>query len=135
MSSSNEYQKLKKVWYAKLKESGFNDIETKDENLRGGSSNWRFNSKFTTRYSHKSKEEYTYQATQFLNRFTFDSEMHRAIWAYHVEGLSMDEITKILKSLGKFSYKRNTRNAKSPSINTVWRIIDKYRKIMKANLE
>src|ERR1700677_4499612 len=135
MSNQNEYEKLKKVWYTKLKESGFHDIETKDDNLSGGTTNWRFNSKFTSRYSHQSKQEYYYQANQFLSRFNFDSELHKSIWAYHVEGLSIAEIVKILKSLGKYNYKRNTRNAKSPSINTVWRLIDRYRKIMKANLE
>jgi hypothetical protein len=135
MPNQNDYPKLKKIWYKKLKDSGFNDIETPSGDLKGGSLNWRFNSAFAVRYSHASRQEYYYLANQFLESHNFESELHRTIWTYHTEGTSTRDIAKILKDagIGKF-YKRlkNKSNVTRPlSAQAIWLVIDKYSKIFK----
>jgi hypothetical protein len=123
MPKQQNYQKLKKVWYKKLLKSGFVDIETKSGHLKGGSSNWKFNSKHESAYSQSAKQEYYYLANELLNTHTFDSDLHKAIWAYHAEGISVRDIANILK---KLPIKKSFNNYTS-----VWLIVKKYKDIIK----
>jgi hypothetical protein len=120
MANQANYEKLKKIWYKKLEKSGFRDLESSDGQLRGGSSNWKFNSAWTTAYSQQAKQDYYYLATHFLNTYKFENKLHRAIWEYHVEGIPYRSISQTLRKVGiKKCYQR------------IGQIISHYKKIMK----
>ena len=141
MSNQDSYRKLKQIWYKKLKNSGFNDIESErfpDKEFKGGSTNWKFNSAWTTAYSMQQKQDYYYLATDFMNTYTFDSKVHEAIWAYHAEGLSMRGIAKILnaaKVKNRTVSGRYAGKARTFSKDTVQKIVAKYRDIMKRGIK
>jgi hypothetical protein len=132
--SSSDYQKLKKVWYKKLAKSGFHDIESPNGQIKSGTSNWKFNSAWTTAYSQHAKRDYYYATQQFLNTHAFESELHRVIWEYHSEGASIRKIVKLLKNAGYKKYYRQSRKYRPMDKMKVWKIVDKYRKIMKNGL-
>ncbi len=117
-----EYEKLKAFWYAVLAKNGFEDIEQDEHALKEWSSRvMRNNSHENLLDSWASKAEYYDMATTFLNEYPFDSELHRAIWAYHTEGISYRHIAKLL---------RKARVAKIEK-NTVWRIVSELKLTMK----
>lgn len=122
MPKQQNYRQLKKVWYKKLAQSGFIDIETKSGLLKGGSTSSKFNNK-TSRATQTAKQQYYYMANELLNTHTFDSELDKAIWAYHAEGISVRDIAKILK---KLPLKRSFSNRTS-----VWLIVKKYGDIIR----
>lgn len=98
------YEELKTEWYAKLKKSGFEDIEdSNNENLKSWST------KFTRMGSPdiviKAKEDYYRLAGQFLYDHSFKDKKEELIWKMHSEGVSIRKITFQLKKLGFTTYK------------------------------
>lgn len=98
---------LQKLWYRKLKEDGFTDIE--DTNSpREYLKTWH-SSYFVHRHtpdSFQAQSDYYRRASQFLYEFPFKNRRERRIWALHSEGTSMREIAdrlNILLSDGKGS--------------------------------
>lgn len=97
---------LKQVWYQKLADSGFEDIEDKKNNLES----WTVSRFLTERNNGKdllevqqynsSKEAYYRIAGHFLHDHKFESHKEKLIWGYHCEGISYREIVNILSSLG-----------------------------------
>lgn len=117
-NNKTEYQKQKEIWYKKLKQSGFEDIESDENNLK------EWSSKFARKKSLESmiaKQTYYNLATQFLNIFAFETELEKVVWTYHTEGISVRNIAKTLKK------------AKIKKINRqkVWLIVKKLRTAMK----
>jgi len=127
-------RQLKEIWYKKLKDKGFKDIEQDEYNLK------RWSSEFV-RHNHnidnkeisvrpknsrqkkdefEGKRDYYYYAEHFLNDYKFKSERDRIIWEYHINGISAPNISKLLKKV-----KINI------SITTVRVITKKLRKTMK----
>lgn len=119
MSNHSEYEKLKAVWYKKLKDEGFQDIETDEDNLKTWSS--RFSSK-KARELWRAKEAYYYMATNFLNDYSFDSNLEKVIWEYHSNAMSVRNIAKLLN---KSTY------SKKLSKEAVWLIVRKLEASMK----
>jgi hypothetical protein len=116
-----DLNKLKKIWYKKLKKSGFEDIERDEYSLKYTTSNALFSKHGRIRTgTHVMIQEYYYMAEHFLNSYTFASERDRVIWNYHTNGLSNDNIAKTLK---KARIKKCGRW-------TVWRIINELKEIM-----
>lgn len=122
MSKSN-YAKLKKIWYGKLKKSGFKDIEV-NENLFNNAAAF---SKINAHGQHsdtwrKSKEEYYRMAEYFLNHYKFETTLDKVIWEYHVAGLGSTAIAPILNKIKiyriVFTY------------SSVWSVINRLRRIM-----
>jgi hypothetical protein len=93
-----DYKKLKKVWYKKLAQSGFIDIERNEDDLKVN--DWYFSR--TAKYGgssiewSQSKADYYYMATQFLNNYKFETNLERIIWEYHSNAVSHRDITDIL---------------------------------------
>lgn len=92
--NSKEFKRLKKLWYAKLEKSGFEDIESDEDNLKVWSSRWA-----RKRYvaDAASRAEYYNMATRFLIDYNFDDEIDRIIWEYHSNSISYRDIAKLLK--------------------------------------
>lgn len=93
--TDKEFKKLQADWDAKLKESGFEDAETRDGNLK----TWhkydvldRF-----SREDGETKMEYFAAAGRFLHDYQFESLSERTVWQLHCEGLSIRQILKAIK--------------------------------------
>jgi hypothetical protein len=96
--NNNNYKQLRKEWYKKLKDEGFNDIEKLDGDLIEWHTS-RFTKATNRRYSIEAKSDYYYLANQFLNTYKFKNELFRAIWEYHANGISQRDIVKLLNQL------------------------------------
>jgi len=87
---------LQSIWYKKLKDNGFNDIE--DTSTEGR----LLKSWHSFRYKEdEEKTVYYEKAHDILNSHHFKKEEYRAIWEMHCEGLSEREISERLKSFKK----------------------------------
>lgn len=86
------FQSIKRVWYNKLKSSGFEDIE-KGEYLK------RFDSFHFAGYSkeqHKEIDEYYTQCQEFLKTHMFYSKSDKHVWKKHCEGYTDKEIAETI---------------------------------------
>jgi hypothetical protein len=113
-----DFETLQKIWYKKLKESGFEDIEKPDGQLKVRSA--LFNSKSFLK-TIDSKITYYYLADDFLHTHTFTNSLEQTIWEYHINAISTRDIAKILRAAG---IKRKGRW-------TVWNIVKELRAKMK----
>ncbi len=97
---SQSFKALNAEWEAKLKDSGFEDIERDENNLKEYAS-----SDFKKRPEYdQSKEEYYRLAGQFFHDYSFrgpNREWKKRVWGLHAEGKSIREIIKILDPEGK----------------------------------
>lgn len=101
---AKSYSQERKVWYKKLKETGFNDLENSQGFLKAYASS---NFSQTSPHAHESRREYYYLCQQFLNEFKFDSELQKAIWEYHTNGISYRDIAKTVRKVFEDQYKNN----------------------------
>lgn len=119
-----ETDKAKKLiadWDKKLKNSGFEDIEQRDENLKRWDS-YFFKLKVKgNSVLQESKEIYFRLAGQFLYENAFESVEERRIWEMHCNGVSMRGIVSALKKKGHKSYKFKVQT-------TIERLADKMLK-------
>lgn len=118
MSKKAEFEKLKKKWYSKLKESGFEDIEQDEDRLKVWSSDFRLDK--STKLA-ESKEAYYYMAGNFLNDYKFENQVDKIIWEKHAEAMSVRDIAVLLKETG----------VKKISYFTVWQVVNRLEVIMK----
>ncbi len=96
---SKEFLKLQKTWEKKLSDSGLENIEQADGNLKIWTSSF-----FRSRYNPtlwKAKEDYYRLAGQFLNDHKFESTVEKLIWQLHSEAVSIRNIYLELKRLKK----------------------------------
>lgn len=100
-SSKETFKQLQAKWYKKLKDSGFDDVEKNEIYLK--------------KYSYVADctpdvwnaKVYYYQiAEHFLNTHTFKSPIERIIWEYHTNGISVRNISKLLKDAKVRVYKK-----------------------------
>lgn len=92
------FDELQKLWYEKLKESGFVDAEQPNGMLK-------FWTGKSGSYAGKDGEQkaavqnyYTF-AEHFLNSHPFKNNLERTIWEYHANGLSSRDIANTLNRL------------------------------------
>lgn len=98
---SKEYVKLQKEWYAKLKESGFKDIEYTRE-VDGQTFNRVLfsDSRRMKAEDYLTQEAYWHRARSYYHRGSFDSHLQYGIWEHYCEGRTYREIVKLVgKSL------------------------------------
>lgn len=110
MSTRNkktEYEEQREIWYKKLKDEGFQDVEQDEYNLKVWST--AFTRKSFLK-SWREKESYYYMATSFLNDYKFETELDKVIWEYHVNALSVRDIADTLRRAGVRSTGRGTVN-------------------------
>lgn len=109
-----DLNQLKTVWYRKLKQSGFKDIERDEDTLKNWSSIFAYQKPGN---NWQSKEEYYRYAAHFLEEHKFETELQKIIWEYHANGLSMRNIAKTLNK---------TRVTKT-NYTSVWQVIKKLK--------
>lgn len=85
-------KELQELWYKKLEDAGFRDVETpagyfKQESISGI-------------LDVSSKMRYFQLAGQFLYEYKFKSKFERIVWVKHASGLSFREMTTELKAEG-----------------------------------
>lgn len=96
MSGEDDLIHLKKIWYQRLKDDGFKDIET----FQGFLKDWpaqRIRRDFTPEKIQE-KQEYFRAASELYWEHTFDSSLEKKIWQLHCEGNSYREIAYTLKT-------------------------------------
>lgn len=110
MSSPNnkDFAALKKEWYNKLKETGFEDIEQDDNYLKSWTSSL-VKARNKGSYS-ESKAEYYRIASHFLHDHAFVSKKEQFIWERHSEGISIRNIAIALKQAGIPTYRRDVHD-------------------------
>ncbi len=101
---SKELTSLQKVWYKKLKKSGFNDLEYDEDTLKQYSSSKIYRGRLNGKdyadqaVSNVATESYYRLAGHFLHDHKFETEREKTIWSYHAEGKSFREIAKALRT-------------------------------------
>jgi len=89
------FKKLQAVWYGKLKEEGFVDIE--DNSLSDVPlKQWSFNF-FRMNYvpeKYEALKSYYDRANLILRTFNFQNEGYRQVWELHCQGFSERDIAK-----------------------------------------
>lgn len=103
MPYNKELQKLKTLWYKKLKRSGFEDIENKHGDFKVTSYTRIAASKNngvdyeTLKVKRSAAEEYYRMAGMFLHDHTFEFSRERRIWSMHCEGVGVRDISRKLR--------------------------------------
>lgn len=88
---SSAYEKLKAKWDRKLLDSGFHDIENKDGSLKGEVDPRTISNALKDK---DAREIYYRMATAFLEKHKFASNLERAVWVGHIEGISFRDIAE-----------------------------------------
>lgn len=125
-----DYNKLKKEWYKRLENSGFQDIEQDEDNLKS----WSVSKGVRNRNNgasaqqvlenREARETYYRLAGQFLHDYRFTSRTDRLIWEKHSDGESIRDIVKILALHGI----KTTKNPVNEVIKTLRDIMLGYLK-------
>ncbi len=117
----SDYERLKEVWYKKLKDEGFEDLEHSDGSLNNATpSSIRANNEHT-RLKAETTRDYYCMAYYFLNEYEFDTEVDKIMWEYHTNGIPCRQIAKLL----------NEAKVTKTSRDIVWRKLKKLEAIMK----
>lgn len=96
--SSKEFKDLESLWYQKLKDDGFEDIEVNESTLKGSSfSNVKRLTGGDKSEFYRSKEEYFRLAGFFLHDTKFIDRRDKLVWEFHTNGDSLQEISNRLK--------------------------------------
>lgn len=93
------YKLLRDQWYAKLKQSGFKDIEdvnSQRESLKIWDS--KCFARDYNKFYFRCRYRYFKMCEWFLEFYNFDSDRDKSIWAYHSQGLYVREIAHIINS-------------------------------------
>jgi hypothetical protein len=86
---------LRKSWYAKLKNEGFEDVELEQRTTDHKETlDLIYRKDFHSSLTFQAKTSYFLWANQMLNCGNFDSFRDKMIWEYYAEGLSHREISK-----------------------------------------
>jgi hypothetical protein len=134
---SDDYEKLKKKWYAKLAKTKdkngetFEDIEKNEYDFKPHQSSAIFtrtsgrSQSSLTPVAMEAKRDYYIMAEHFLNEHEFESRIERIIWEYHSNAISIRDIVKILNKV-------NSKRAYGNKIyrDRVWNIINKLEALM-----
>lgn len=135
MSNKKELTKLQKEWYKKLKDEGFEDLETFDKNGNPylslkDKAKYKVDLTVINSYNgnNTQKDDYYTAARSFLWDYFEETYkcIDRAIWLLHSDGVSIDNI---LKSLA-INENLDTDDVAKLTRHKVHKIIKKYRDLM-----
>lgn len=120
--SKKEFKKLKDEWYKKLKDSGFEDIEHDEDNLKTWALELSRRTNTDKTVVFEAKMTYYSMARNFLNDYQFNNEVDKKVWADHTEGISIEKITR---SINESKLTKTNRQY-------VWLIICRLRALMQS---
>lgn len=89
----DSFKQIQKLWYTRLEEAGFEDIEKPNGELRVEIHPHYKELAFKER---EIRENYTQLAQDMLWNFDFKTESHRTIWELHVDGIPIRSIGQTL---------------------------------------
>ena len=120
-------KKLQQKWYAKLKKDGFKDIEHDEHTLT------EYSSVYFKKHTHDEiveKQRYHDMSTAFLEQYKFENNVDRIVWEYHTNGISVRDITQLLKKI-KVKTNRNSvaqliRKLKVKMFDMLWAPLKEY---------
>lgn len=115
------YLELKKIWYKKLADSGFSDLEA-DEHRMKKSLSTIFQQLTVREGGWQAKAAYYQMADRFLLEFEFATELEKTIWEYHANAISIRDIAT---TLNKAKITKTNRQA-------IWLILRRLENIMKS---
>lgn len=130
MSNKRDLLKLRDQWYLKLLEDGFKDIETHSEEKYDGLLK-RYDS--LNNFS-EAQIEYYEKCRAFLLEFNFPKESHRIIWELHASGMTERNIIIYLVKHNIDIDPQRMFKTKGASKGTIYRILKKYKVIMKESI-
>ncbi len=101
----DNYEALRRLWYRKLADSGFEDTEDLDGNLKTWIGHSRLpiedtmqpitsETSYTSKVWKESQAEYYRLASQYLHDKYFPSEVHKLIWKLHAKGFTFRQIAQ-----------------------------------------
>lgn len=97
-NNGHDLKALQKLWYSKLADDGFDDIENVNHAemplKTWHSQKWQNRCKTRIELT----QEYYRRARDLLNTYSFNEPIHRTIWELHSEGLSKRKIEKAISS-------------------------------------
>ncbi len=99
MSKKTDFKALKAKWDKKLADSGFEDIETANGDLKRHTAYGSRGLGYHGQIGWDAKVSYYTMAEHFLNDYRFDTNMDKVIWEYHANGISVREIAQLLQDL------------------------------------
>lgn len=93
----SEFEKLQALWYAKLKEEGFEDCEQDEHYMKVASANiFRHN---RSEQAINARSEYYRLAEHFLNEYSFKDATEKLMWKLHSKGAGKCKIARKLKQV------------------------------------
>jgi hypothetical protein len=94
---SKELQDLQKVWYAKLRATGFKDLEFFTE--AGVATTSMLNASIGSLMGHyrPESEYYFSKARWYVHHGTFETNFEALVWQYHSDGVSAVAMSKIFR--------------------------------------
>ncbi len=102
--NSKEFKKLQKTWYKKLKDTGFNDLETESGLSKQNVGTYFYNVYHPDRFEFQA--EYYRRVGYFLHTHKFKNTFERRIWELYAEGVTIRETVRILTDAKIRTYKR-----------------------------
>lgn len=87
------FKRIQKQWYQKLKDDGFKDIE-EESNGRYGDLIKLESSVFRYKRNMASTQVYFSRAFSFLNSYRFKNPVHKYIWELHCHGFTERKIAE-----------------------------------------
>jgi hypothetical protein len=108
---TSEFKSLENEWYQRLEESGFHDIENRDNPdgmLKTDRSVVEFDETRIESVGFRSEARALYfrNGAEVLKSYPFENETHRRIWQLHMDGLSNREIARKIEGMSP-SYQRS----------------------------
>lgn len=110
----DDFIKLKELWYRKLKESGFKDIERSNGRLKAKAEDLCLLKRYYNEETFKEKQNYYFQASQFYWDYKFESKLQKEIWRLHSEGFSLRQISRRIRTSQNKMSKDKIKNILGP---------------------
>lgn len=95
-SGRERLKRLEKIWYDRLKSTGFNDIEDTDVGLLKEWDTNFFRNRFV-QVKFDATTEYYSCAHHILLHHEFKNENHKRVWELHCQGYSERKIAQMIK--------------------------------------
>jgi hypothetical protein len=94
--SKKHLKELQEFWYKKLQETGFQDIENTSlpEPALVNFDSFKFRK--SSHLIEEQKLAYYQKATELLDTYPFESELHKIIWSLHCQGFGKRRIEKAI---------------------------------------
>lgn len=98
MKKQQSFQQLQAKWYRKLANSGFEDIEQPDGNLKVWATR-------PSRADMVSRAEYYHLAQQYHQDKEFPTTLDKYVWGWHSKGLTNEQVARrVGKSQGSVEW-------------------------------